>query len=215
MKKGMLIMAKRMNACSEWLTRKSPFIAAGFALSLAFINGKPVQAATFRYTTQRSDTLYKKDKTILNGVEYDGSFINSVFNPDTNERFEASGFFSIISGSLGEAMALEAVQKSPVDQTALADLWTTQVEYLASPEAVTTVPGAVVTRPPGLTEFDFKFVPPKVTGRPTFLYKGWSSEKVPEPSALLSLGVFSGLLLLKKKIPASQTKLPSNNISLS
>ena len=215
MNKGLLIMAKKMNACSELLTRKSTLIAAGFALSLAFINGNPVQAATFRYTAGRTETLYKEDKTILNGVEYDGSFINSVFNPDTNERFEASGFFSIISGFLGKAMALEAVQKSPVDQTALADLWTAQVEYLATAETVATVPGAVLTRPPGLTEFDFKFVPPKVTGRPTVLYKGWSSEKVPEPSAVLSLGVFSSLLLLKKKIPASQTKLRSNNISLS
>ena len=111
-------------------------------------------------------------------------------------------------------MAVEAVQKSPIDRTTLGDLWAVQVEYLATAEAVTTVPGAV-TQPPGLTEFDFKFVPTKAIGGPTVLSKGWSSEKVPEPGAVLSLGVFSGLLLLKKKIPASHTKVCSNNISFS
>ena len=214
MNKGLLIMAKKMNACSELLARKSTLIAASFALSLAFINGNPVQAATFRYTIAQSETLYKEDKTILNGVEYDGSFINSVFDPVTNVTNDMFGFFSIISGSLGKAMAVEAVQKSPVDRTTLGDLWTVQAEYLATPEAVTKVPGAV-TQPPGLTEFDFKFVPSKASGEPTVLSKGWSAEKVPEPSAILSLGVFSGLLLLKKKKIASQTKLRSNNISLS
>ena len=113
MNKGLLIMAKKMNACSELLARKSTLIAASFALSLAFINGNPVQAATFRYTIAQSETLYKEDKTILNGVEYDGSFINSVFDPVTNVTNDMFGFFSIISGSLGKAMAVEAVQKKP------------------------------------------------------------------------------------------------------
>ena len=78
MNKSLLIMAKKMNACSELLTRKSTLIAAGFALSLACINGNPVQAATFRYTIAQAETLYKEDKTIFNGIEYDGSFVKLI-----------------------------------------------------------------------------------------------------------------------------------------
>ena len=63
MDKGRLIMAKKLNGYSELLTQKLTCIATSFALGLAFINGAPVQAATFRYSTAMAETLYRDDYT--------------------------------------------------------------------------------------------------------------------------------------------------------
>ena len=48
------------------------------------------------------------------------------------------------------------------------------------PQPVTTVPDGF-TVPPGITEFDFKFVPAAVAGAPVILSNGWVAELLSEP----------------------------------
>lgn len=109
-----------------------------------------------------------------------------------------SSFFSITEGSLGEAVAVKAVQTSPEDRTALGEEGIAQIEYFAFLQDVASLPNAV-TVPPGLSEFDFKFVPAPIAGAPTVVSKGWEVASVPEPGTAIALGFLGGSMLLTKK----------------
>lgn len=168
------------------------------ALGLVLINGYSASSATFRYTSATTETIYTEGETTINGVTYDGTFINSIFDPFAMMFRQFSGLFSITDGSLGEAVAVAAVQTNPSDRTLLGEEGIARTEYLANLQDVALIP-EVITLPEGLSEFDFKFIPAPVAGTPTVLARGWSVEKVSEPGAIVAIGFLgSGLLMMGK-----------------
>lgn len=164
-------------------------------LSFVFISGNSASSATFKYRSGTTETTYTKGEITRNGVTYDGTFINSIFDPFAMMFRQFSGVFSITNGSLGEAVAVAAVQISPIDRTLLAEEGIARTEYFANLQDVASIPGAI-TFPPGLREFDFKFVPAPIAGAPTVLAQGWSVSKVSEPGAIFALA-FLGSSLFK------------------
>lgn len=152
----------------------------------------PAIAASFRYTTLTTNTLYTEDPTVVAGIAYDGTFINTIFNPFLGAEQIFAGFYQIQTGQLGEALSLRAVQQNPTDRTGLGDAGITRIEYFDSLQPVVDVPGAFVV-PPGLTDFDFQFVPASVAGAPVVLSQGWSAVQVPEPNLTLPILCFVGL----------------------
>ena len=167
-------------------------------LSFVCITGNSVSSATFKYTSRTTQTIYTEGKTTRDGVTYDGTFINFIFDPFAQMFRQFSGVFSITNGSLGEAVAVAAVQISPRDRLSLGEEGIARTEYLANLQDVALVPGAI-TFPPGLREFDFKFVPAPVAGVPTVLAQGWSVNKISEPGAIITLGLLGMGLLIRKK----------------
>lgn len=178
----------------------------GTTLGVALVTMSPAVAATFRYTTLTTQTVYSEGSTVVAGTSYDGTFVNTIFNPFFGLTQTFSGFYRIQTGMLGEAVSLSAVQQSPTDRTGIGDIGITRIEYLATPQPVDTVPGAF-TVPPGLTDFDFQFVPAAVAGAPVVLSQGWSAESVPESSSpLLWVGLL-GLGLGLKRLSTAAMKL--------
>lgn len=178
-------------------------VALVSALSLETIVTEPALCATFNYTTFSTETTFTQNPTLINDTPYDGSFTNTVSFGSFQLKF--SGFFSVVSGTLGKAISVRAVQKNPVDRTLLGEDGIAQIQYLAQPQDVASVPGNIRVFPPNLTEYDFIFIPAPVAarlGEPTDLRLGWRASKVPEPNLIAALGVISlGFFCLKKKLP--------------
>lgn len=179
--------------------------AIGTTLGVALVTMSPSMAATFRYTTLTTQTVYTEGPTVIAGTPYDGTFVNNIFNPFSGLAQTFSGFYRIQTGTLGEAVSLNAVQQRPTDRTDLGDIGITRIEYFATPQPVAAIPGAF-TVPPGLTEFDFQFVPAAVAGAPVVLSQGWSAESVPESSSPLMWAGFVGLGLGLKGLLFNATK---------
>ena len=180
----------------------SPFLSTVasvlFGLSFVCVTEHSASSATFKYTSGTTETIYIEGETTREGITYDGTFINSIFDPFAQMFRQFSGVFSIINGSLGEAVTVAAVQISPIDRLSLGEEGIARTEYLADLQDVALIPGAI-TFPPGLREFDFKFVPAPVAGVPTVLARGWSVNRVNEPGAIVTLGFLGGGLLMIRK----------------
>ena len=168
------------------------------ALSLISIHAYSASSATFRYKSETTETTYTEGETTVNGVTYDGTFVNSIFDPFAMMFRRFSGFFSVTDGSLGEAVAVAAVQTNPTNRLSLGEEGIARTEYLAEPQDVASIPGAI-TFPSSLSEFDFKFAPAPVAETPTVLARGWSVETVSEPGIIVALGFFGGSLLMMGK----------------
>ncbi|MEL7039666.1 MAG: hypothetical protein AAFO04_29255 [Cyanobacteria bacterium J06592_8] len=168
------------------------------ALIGIFLAPNPAQSATFIYQTATIESVYTERPTTINNITYDGIFQNSVFDPFAMRFREFSGFFVVTEGSLGGAMAVQAVQNSPVDRTTLGGSGIAEIEYFSFLQDATSVPDAV-SIPPGLSEFNFQFVPASVAGTPTVISQGWFVTSVPEPITLVALGLIPGSLLFSKK----------------
>lgn len=175
-------------------------VALVSALSLEVSVSRPALSATFNYTTISTKTSFTQNPTQVNGMPYDGTFTNTVSFGAF--QFAFSGFFSVVSGTLGKALSVKAVQKSPIDRTKLGEKGIAQIEYLSEPQDVASVVGNIRVFPPNLTQYDFIFVPAPVAaelGEPTDLRLGWSVKQVSEPSITFALGLVGGLLLLTKQ----------------
>ncbi|MGF1521865.1 MAG: hypothetical protein ACFBSF_06030 [Leptolyngbyaceae cyanobacterium] len=168
-------------------------LAATVAATLGgvWMTGASAIAASFRYITPTTNTLYTEAPAVVAGIPYDGTFINTIFNPFLEAEQTFSGFYQIQTGQLGEALSLRAVQQSPTDRTELGEAGITRIEYFDVPQPVADIPGAFVV-PPGLTDFDFQFVPATVAGAPVVLSQGWSAVQVPEPKSTWNM-LFLGL----------------------
>lgn len=173
---------------------KSVFLALGLIL----INGYSASSATFRYTFGTTETIYTEGETTVNGVTYDGTFVNSIFDFFSMMPRQFSGLFSVTDGSLGEAVAVAAVQTNPTNRLLFGEEGIARTEYFANLQDATSIPGAV-TFPPGLSEFDLKFVPAPVANTPTVLAQGWSAERVNEPGVIVAICFLAGGLLIKRK----------------
>lgn len=66
---------------------------------LTLFDTHPAQSATFKYTTAVGETIYTENSTNVNGANYDGTFVNSIFDPFAQTFREFSGFFVITRGS--------------------------------------------------------------------------------------------------------------------
>lgn len=171
------------------------------ALVIVFVNGYAASSATFRYRSGTTETTYTKDETTRDGITYDGTFVNSVFDPFAQIARQFFGLFSVTDGLLGEAVTVAAVQTRPIDRTSLGEEGIARTEYLANLQDVDLIPGAI-TFPPGLSKFDFKFVPAPIAGTPTILAQGWSVEKVSEPGVIVAISFLGfGLLLMRQYYP--------------
>lgn len=169
-------------------------------LSLKIVEARPALSATFKYTTLSTETTFTENSISVNGTVYDGTFTNTVSSGPF--QFKFSGFFSVVSGTLGGAMSVRAVQESPIDRTMLGEEGIAQIGYLAQPQDVASVSGNIRVLPPNITQYDFIFVPAPVAaqqGEPTDLRLGWSVAQVPEPSLTLALGLIGGGLFLKQR----------------
>ena len=174
--------------------------AEGSILSLVLLHTPLALSATFRYNTSVTDTLFTENPTTVNGISYDGTFVNFIFNPFTMSFNRFFGFFAVEQGMLGESLSLRAVQTSPVDRTSLGESGIAQIEYFDQVQDVTTVPGALII-PPNLRQFDFKFIPATVANQPTVVTQGWTVSRVPESDFLLAFGFLAtGLFLGQKKV---------------
>lgn len=168
------------------------------ALTLVSITGRFTSCATFRYISGTTETTYTEGKTTVNGTTYDGTFTNAVFDPFAMIFRQFSGLFSVTDGSLGEAVAVAAVQTNPSDRILLGEEGIARTEYFTELQNVALIPEAI-TFPPSLREFDFKFAPAPVANAPTVLARGWSVEKVNEPGILVAMGFFYvGLMIIRK-----------------
>ena len=175
-------------------------ITLGSILSFVLFDAPLALSATFRYKTSITDTLFTENPTIVNGIHYDGTFENSIFNPFSQTFIQFFGFFAIEEGVLGESVSLKAVQNSPVDRTFLGESGITQIQYFNQLQNVATIPDALVI-PPNLSQFDFKFVPATVANRPTVVTQGWTVSRVPESDLVIALGFLGiGLFARKNKV---------------
>ena len=166
-------------------------------LGMTLITMQPARPATFQYTTLTTKTVYTEDPTVIAGAPYDGVFVNNIFNPFLGLEQTFSGFYRIQMGKLGEAVFLRTVQQRPTDRTDIGEAGIANIEYLETPQTVAAIPDAFLA-PPGLTEFDFKFVSAAVAGAPVVLSKGWSAELVPESNHPLAIVWVLGLSLALK-----------------
>ncbi len=155
-------------------------------------------SATFRYKTSVTDTLFTEEPTSVNGVLYDGTFENFIFDPFAMRFRGFFGLFSLEEGILGGSISVRAVQTSPIDRTFIGEEGIAKIEYLAFPENVATVPGALII-PPNLGKFDFKFIPAPVARQPTVVTVDWTVTQVPEPNTVLALSFLGFSLFLTKK----------------
>ena len=167
-------------------------------LGVALIMMQSSRAASFQYTTLTTKSVYTEDPTVIAGAPYDGVFVNNIFNPFLGLEQTFFGFYRVQTGELGEAVSLRAVQQRPTNRTEFGEDGLTRIEYLATPQTVDAVPGAFAI-PPGLTEFDFKFVPAAVANAPVVLSKGWTAKPTPESNNPLALVCVLGLGLGLKR----------------
>lgn len=163
-------------------------LAASFGTAIVFSLSliKPSLAGTFRYTTPTTTTLYTEEKVTVSGITFDGLFNNTVFNPFSKQEQTFSGFYKLQSGEMGSAMSIQAVQQSPTDRTSYLEAGLSSIQYLAAPEALSTVPNGFSVLP-DMTTFDFMLTPASISNAPTLLSNGWRAETVPEPSGLLMI----------------------------
>ncbi|MDY7012709.1 MAG: PEP-CTERM sorting domain-containing protein [Cyanobacteriota bacterium] len=194
-----IIEIQKWSASDMKAIKISDKIAAIFVSSAVLFSGLPANSATFLYVGGTSETRYTEGSTTFNGITYDGVFETTFFSPISMSVLELSGFFSIVGGMLGEAVSIRAVQQSPEDRTGIGDAGVTQTDYSDTLQDVASLSEPFLTIPPGLTEFDFKFVPGPIANAPTVVSKGWTVTLVPEPSSAIALAFLGGGLLATNK----------------
>lgn len=173
----------------------------GSAVVGILFTAAPSLAVTFRYTTPTTTTLYTEDEVTVAGVTFDGSFDNTIFNPFSNSEQTFSGFYTLQSGTLGEAVSIQAVQQSPIDRTGYFEAGLSNIEYLAQPVPIPSDTG-VFAALPDMSFYDFRLDPAPISDAPTVLSRGWEAEKVPEPGSglvILGLAVY-GSARMKRKL---------------
>jgi hypothetical protein len=187
--------------------QKLAIAAVGTALSLSFINANPAKAATFRYTLdiQEGFTDYTEGKISVDDVTYDGTYFTSAINPATGSLDEVVGLFNVLDGSLGEPVTLELLRD---DYRVAGRDGIITLKYLASPQALDTIPSEIAQLPEdtqeGLSEvkvvklpddsletYDFLVIPSEFFAFPAFrddegkptpiVALGWSATKVTQP----------------------------------
>lgn len=181
--------------------KKNVLIAIATLLSTwswGMIAPQDALGATFRYQTTVTDTRLSENPTSVNGVLYDGTFENFIFDPFAMMFRRFSGLFAVETGTLGEAVSILAVQTTPTDRTSLGEAGIARIEYLAEPQDITSVPGSLVI-PPGLSEFDFQFIPAPVAGQPTVVTQNWTVTQVRDPSTVIALSFLGSCLLLSQR----------------
>lgn len=173
-------------------------LSAGFALTLELVSGSTAQAAQFTY-----DFTATADSGPFTGEMASGFFSFSDDEPPI--RMDLFSSFYLVSQAefiyAGESYTL-ADADAPVEAATSAD-----GEFLGLNYASTTLPFSLV---PGFTEASQGFFAYEAGGQggagslDYVLREDQPTESVPEPSALVGLGLLSAGLLLKKNMRTQQ-----------
>jgi len=217
------------------LIQKFSKILGGAILSLILADGSQALAATFRYELDLQPegfTEYTEGATVVDGVEYDGTYISSAVNPVTGNLDKTFGTYNLLDGTLGDAATIEFLR----DDYRVAERdGIITISYLSSPQDFDTIPDVISTFPEdtqeGLSQtkvvklpdeslpaYDVLVIPSEFFAFPEFrddegnptpiVLQGWSAEEVdgsqqvPEGKTVFALFLFGTTLLVKGRSQA-------------